>query len=170
MLAGPRIPAAKVVSIAGLGFTGPEGIVRQVRAALPADQVAQVEAALARVSRGENPGEYPPTLAPLFHPNALPYLRSWFPYDPRVVAGQLRAPLLVVQGTHDFQALEVDAHAIASGNPHATLRLISGMNHVLKQSPAGRMEQMPVYSDSTIAIDRTLIDAIATFVLSRRRS
>lgn len=170
MLATPRIPAAKVVSIAGLGFTAPEGILRQVRAALPADQVAQVEAALIRVGRGEDPGEYPPTLAPLFYPGARPYLRSWFPYDPRVAAAQVGAPLLVLQGLHDFQALEEDARAIAAGNPRATLRLIPGMNHVLKQSPAGRMEQVPVYSDSTIAVDGTLVQEISTFVRGARRS
>ena len=168
MLATPRIPAAKAVSIAGLGFTAPEGIVRQVRAALPADQVAQVEAALGRVARGEAPGEYPPTLAPLFYPGVLPYLRSWFPYDPRVAAREVGAPLLVLQGLHDFQALEEDARAIAAANPRAKLTLIPGMNHVLKQSPAGRLEQVPVYSDSTIAIDPTLIDAVSSFVLGSR--
>lgn len=168
MLAAPRIPAAATVSIAGLGFPAAEGIVRQVRAALPADQVAQVESALARVGRGESPGEYLPSLAPLFHPNALPYLRSWFPCDPRIAAGQVGTSLLVVQGLHDFQALEEDARAIAAANPRAILRLIPGMNHVLKQSPAGRLEQVPVYSDSTIAIDPTLIDAVSGFVLGGR--
>ena len=168
MLATPRIPAAKVVSIAGLGFPAPEGIVRQVRAALPADQAAQVETALARVQRGEEPGQYPPSMLGLFHPNVLPYLRSWFPYDPRTAAAQVGAPLLVVQGLHDFQALEEDARAIAGSNPRAVLKLIPGMNHVLKQSPAARAEQGPAYSDSTLAIDRTLVDAIAEFVIRPR--
>lgn len=171
MLAAPKIPADGVVSIAGLGFPAAEGIVRQVRAQLPANEVAQVEAALLRVARGEAPGEVPPALREmLFRPSVLPYLVSWFRHDPRVVAGAVGAPLLVVQGTHDFQALEVDAHAIVSGNPRATLRLIPGMNHVLKQSPAGRMEQVPVYSDSTIAIDRILVDAIVNFVRSPGRN
>lgn len=164
LLATPRIPAAKVVSIAGLGFPAPVGIARQVRAALPADQAAQVESALARVERGEEPGEYPPSMIGLFHPNVLPYLRSWFPYDPRVEAGRVGAPLLVIQGLHDFQALEEDARAIAAGNPRSTLKLISGMNHVLKQSPAARAEQGPAYSDSTLAIDSTLVEEIASFV------
>lgn len=164
MLATPLIPAAKVVSIAGLGFPAVEGIVRQVRAGMPADQAAQVESALARVARGEEPGVYPPAMVGLFHPNVLPYLRSWFPYDPRVAASRVGAPLLVVQGLHDFQALEEDARAIAAANPQATLRLIAGMNHVLKQSPPGRLEQVPVYSDSTIAVDTTLIETISAFV------
>ncbi len=166
MLAAPRIPAAGVVSIAGTGFPASEVILRQIRAQFTADQAAQVEAALQSVARGEAPGEVPPPLgAMLFRPSVLPYLASWFRYDPRVVAGAVGAPLLVVQGTHDFQTLEEDARAIAAGNPGATLKLIPGMNHVLKQSPAGRLEQTPIYSDSTIAIDRTLIDAIAAFVL-----
>lgn len=170
MLAAPRIPVAGVVSIAGLGFPAPEGIVRQIRAQFPADQVAQVEAALQSVSRGEPPGDVPPPLgAMLFRPSILPYLASWFRYDPRVVAGAVGAPLLVVQGTHDFQTIEEDARAIAAGNSGATLRLIPGMNHVLKQSPAGRLEQTPVYSDSTIAIDGMLVDAVADLVLSLRR-
>lgn len=169
LLATPRIPAAKVVSIAGLGFRAPVGIVRQVRAALPADQAAQVESALARVERGEEPGEYPPSMIGLFHPNVLPYLRSWFPYDPRVEAGRVGAPLLVIQGLHDFQALEEDARAIAAGNPRSSLKLIAGMNHVLKQTPAARAEQGPAYSDSTLAIDTTLVTAIASFISAQPR-
>lgn len=167
MLAAPKIPAAAVVSIAGAGFPAPELIVRQLRAQLPADQLAQVEAALGRVARGDAPGEVPAALrAALFRPSVLPYLASWFRYDPRVAAGAVTAPLLVVQGTHDIQALEDDARAIAAANPRAKLALIPGMNHVLKQSPLGRMEQLAVYSDSTIAVDQTLIDAIAAFVRS----
>ena len=169
MLATPLVPAAKAVSIAGLGFPATEGIVRQVRAGLPADQAAQIEAALARVARGEEPGPYPPSMAGLFHPSVLPYLRSWFPYDPRVAASRIGAPLLVVQGLHDFQALEEDARAIAAANPRATLTLIAGMNHVLKQSPPGRLEQVPVYSDSTIPVDTTLIETISAFVRGSTR-
>jgi pimeloyl-ACP methyl ester carboxylesterase len=106
----------------------------------------------------------------LFRPSVLPYLASWFRYDPRVVAGAVGAPLLVVQGTHDFQTLEEDARAITAGNAGATLKLIPGMNHVLKQSPAGRLEQTAAYSDSTIAIDPTLVEAIAAFVLAKPRN
>lgn len=106
----------------------------------------------------------PPGLFALFRPSVQPYLISWFKHDPALVAGRLGVPLLVVQGLHDFQALEEDARAIAAANPRATLTLIPGMNHVLKQSPAGRMEQVPVYSDSTIAVDYTLVQAVSGFV------
>lgn len=85
-----------------------------------------------------------------------------------MAASRVGVPLLVVQGTHDIQAVEDDARAIAAGHPNATLTLIQGMNHVLKQTPAGRLDQMPAYGDSTLAIDPTLVDAIAGFILRPR--
>lgn len=165
MLAAPAIPAAKVVSIAGAGAPAGDLIIRQLSGQLPAPLLAQATAAVHKIQRGELVDTVPPGLNALFRPSVQPYLISWFKHDPAVVAGRLGMPLLVVQGTHDIQALEEDARAIAGGNPRVTLGLIPGMNHVLKQSPAGRLEQIPVYSDSTIAIDPTLISAVTAFVL-----
>lgn len=166
MLAAPAIPASKAVSIAGAGAPAGDVIIRQLSAQLPPPLLAQATAAVHRIERGELLDTVPPELFALFRPSVQPYLISWFRHDPAVVASRLGVPLLVVQGTHDIQALEEDARAIAAGNPRSTLTLIQGMNHVLKQSPAGRLEQLSVYSDSTISIDRTLIDAIVAFVQS----
>ncbi|MCR4338380.1 MAG: lysophospholipase [Gemmatimonadaceae bacterium] len=168
MLAAPAIPASKVVSIAGAGAPAGDVIIRQLSAQLPPPLLAQATAAVHRIERGELLDTVPPGLFALFRPSVQPYLISWFKHDPAVVASRLGVPLLVVQGTHDIQALEEDARAIAAGHPGATLRLIPGMNHVLKQTPAGRSEQMPAYSDSTLAIDPALVDAIAGFVLRPR--
>lgn len=168
MLAAPAIPASKVVSIAGAGAPAGDVIIRQLTAQLPPPLLAQATAAVHRIERGELLDTVPPGLNALFRPSVQPYLISWFKHDPAVVAGRLGIPLLVVQGTHDIQALEEDARAIVAGNPGATLAMIPGMNHVLKQSPAGRLEQLPVYSDSTIALDTTLVNAIAGFVTKRR--
>ncbi|MEO6331267.1 MAG: alpha/beta hydrolase, partial [Gemmatimonadaceae bacterium] len=136
----------------------------------PPALLVQATAAVKKLEGGETLDTVPQVLYALFRPSVQPYLISWFKHDPRVVAGRLGVPLLVIQGTHDIQALESDARAIAAGHPRASLRLIQGMNHVLKQSPAGRLEQLPVYSDSTIAIEGTLVDAISAFVLSIPRN
>jgi hypothetical protein len=165
MLAAPAIPASKVVSIAGAGVPAGDVIIRQMSAQLQPPLMAQVTAAVDKLERGELLDTVPPGLAALFRPSVQPYLISWFKHDPAVAAARLGVPLLVVHGTHDIQTLEEDARAIAAGHPGATLTLIQGMNHVLKQTPAGRMEQLPAYSDSTLAIDQMLVDAIADFVL-----
>lgn len=170
MLAAPNIPASKVVSIAGAGSPAGDVIIRQLTEQLPPALLAQATTAVKKLEGGETLDTVPQVLYALFRPSVQPYLISWFKHDPRVVAGRLGVPLLVIQGTHDIQALESDARAIAAGHPRASLRLIQGMNHVLKQSPAGRLEQLPVYSDSTIAIEGTLVDAISAFVLSIPRN
>lgn len=169
MLAAPTIRASKVVSIAGAGAPAGDVIIRQLSAQLQPAPLAQATAAVRKIERGELLDTVPPGLFALFRPSVQPYLISWFAHDPRTVAGRLGVPLLVIQGTHDIQVLEEDAHAIAAANPRATLALIPGMNHVLKQSPAGRLEQGPAYSDSTIAIDSTLVRLIAEFT-SRPRN
>lgn len=168
ILAAPGISASKVVSIAGAGAPAGDVIIRQLSAQLPPPLLSQATAAVHKIERGELLDTVPPGLEALFRPSVQPYLISWFKHDPAVVASRLEVPLLVVQGTHDIQALEEDARAIAAGHPSATLKLIQGMNHVLKQTPAGRLEQMPAYGDSTLAIDPTLVDAIAGFVLRPR--
>ncbi len=168
MLAAPKMPASKVMSIAGAGAPAGDVVIRQLTQQLPPPLLTQVTSAVAKLERGQLLDTVPPGLFALFRPSIQPYLIAWFKHDPREVAAKLDVPLLVIQGTHDIQALEEDARAIATGNPRATLRLIPGMNHVLKQSPAGRLEQLPVYSDSTIAIDRSLVDAIANFVTERQ--
>jgi pimeloyl-ACP methyl ester carboxylesterase len=168
MLAAPAIPASKVVSIAGAGAPAGDVIIRQLSVQLPPPLLAQATAAVHKLERGELLDTMPPGLGALFRPSVQPYLISWFRHDPAVAASRLGVPLLVVQGTHDIQALEEDARAIAAGHPRATLNLIQGMNHVLKQTPAGRLEQLPAYSDSTLAIDPTLVDAISSFVLRPR--
>lgn len=168
MLAAPLIPASKVVSIAGAGAPAGDVIIRQLSAQLPPPLLAQATAAVRKLERGELLDTVPPGLGALFRPSVQPYLISWFRHDPAVVARRLGVPLLVVQGTHDIQAVEDDARAIAAGHPRATLMLIPGMNHVLKQTPAGRLEQLPAYSDSTLAIDPTLVDAVAGFVVRPR--
>jgi len=167
MLAAPHIPAVKVASIAGAGFPAGVVILRQLREQLPPSLMAQATDAVQKLERGEALDTVPQVLYALFRPSVQPYLISWFKHDPRVAAGRVGVPLLVIQGTHDIQALEEDARAIAGGSPRATLSLIPGMNHVLKQSPAGRLAQLPVYSDSTIAIDLTIGDLIATFIRQR---
>ena len=58
----------------------------------------------------------------------------------------------------------VDAKALATGYPAARFLTIDGMNHVLKNAPPGRVEQMPVYSDPSIPVVPQLIDEMSSFV------
>jgi hypothetical protein len=50
--------------------------------------------------------------------------------------------------------------------PKVSLKTIAGMNHVLKQVPAGdRAANFAAYGDSAKPIDPTLVETIVNFVL-----
>jgi fermentation-respiration switch protein FrsA (DUF1100 family) len=96
----------------------------------------------------------------------LPYLISWFKYDPAVEVGKLSIPVLIVQGTTDIQTTMTDAKALVAGNPSAKFLEIEGMNHILKEVSGDRMAQIPKYSDPTLPVVPKLLDAIAEFIKS----
>ena len=58
-----------------------------------------------------------------------------------------------------------DGFLLAAGNRSATLRLIPGMNHMLKDVPLDDDQaQNRSYSDPTLPIDAALIAAIGDFI------
>ena len=78
----------------------------------------------------------------------------------------MRVPTLLVQGTTDIQVPVAEAEALKAARPEATLRVIEGMNHVLKTAPADRAAHIATYSDP----DRPLADGLATALTSFIRS
>ena len=89
--------------------------------------------------------------------------------DPAAVVARLRVPVLVVQGSTDIQADTGDARRLAAASPRATLRVIDGMNHVLKLVSAERAAQLASYSDPALPVAPALVDAVATFVSAPTR-
>jgi hypothetical protein len=73
--------------------------------------------------------------------------------------------VLVVQGTTDVQVTTSDAERLAKGYPRATLEMIDGMNHVLKEVREAS-QQTASYSDATLPLHPRLIDVITQFVRS----
>lgn len=101
---------------------------------------------------------------PLFKPSIQPYLISWFKLDPTEEIKKLKIPVLLVQGTTDVQVSVADAQNLKKAKPDAQLVLIDGMNHILKQAPADRTQNLATYGKSDLPIDTKLTSAITQFV------
>jgi hypothetical protein len=71
--------------------------------------------------------------------------------------------VLVVQGTTDIQVTAVDAERLAKGSPRATLEMIDGMNHVLKEVREAS-QQTASYSDPALPLHPRLIESVTTFI------
>jgi pimeloyl-ACP methyl ester carboxylesterase len=165
MLATQRAPVDAFISIAGPGRRADQVLHDQLASALPAALQAQSDSVLARLVAGDTVSRSPPGLEALFRPSVQPYLISWFRYTPSLEISNLRVPIMIAQGTHDFQVLPTEAALLAAAVPRAMTVTVEGMNHVLKLSPADRAQQLAgAYVDPTLPVALPLVDSIAAFV------
>jgi hypothetical protein len=102
-------------------------------------------------------------LAALFRLSVQPYLTSWFRYSSAVEIRRLKMPCLVVQGTSDFQVMPSEALLLKAANPSCETLQVDGMNHVLKKTPAGRMEQVNSYYDPSLPVAPGLVEGLLSF-------
>jgi pimeloyl-ACP methyl ester carboxylesterase len=107
-----------------------------------------------------------PALFPIFRPSVQPFMMSMLAVDPAELARAYSGPILVVGGTTDLQTTVDDARRLAEARPGITLRLIEGMNHVLKIAPAEMGPNFATYADPNLPLAPGLVDAIADFVLA----
>jgi len=106
-----------------------------------------------------------PALLPLFRPQVQDYLIDMFRQDPAKLAASVKVPVMIVQGERDVQVSIADAKALAAANPKAKLVLVPAMNHVLKDvATDDRAANIATYSNPSLPIDSSVVDAIAGFV------
>jgi alpha-beta hydrolase superfamily lysophospholipase len=109
--------------------------------------------------------ELDPALQPLFAPQVQGFLIGTFRRDPAQLASSVKLPMLIVQGERDLQVSVEDARALAAADPKAKLVLIPTMNHVLKDIGSDDAKaNVAAYADSSLPVDETLVDEVATFV------
>ena len=166
MIAAREASADAYVSLEGTGRKAAEILAEQLKAQLPPELFAQTQAVLDQLSSGTIPKSPPKDLAMLFRPSVLPYLVSWFKYDPAAEIAKLEIPVLIIQGTTDIQTSMEDAKLLAAANPKGRFVTIEGMNHILKEVSGDRMAQLPKYGDSTLVVVPKLIDEVASFIRS----
>ena len=149
-------------------------VIRDQLRANPANApiLPQAEAALDSLEKGQrvDVSAMHPALANLFAPQVQGYLIDLFAYKPVVLAAQLKRPMLIVQGLKDLQIGEGDARALAAARPDATLVLVPGVNHVLKNIGVdGDMAaNLASYGKPDLPVDAGVVEAVAGFVKAKR--
>jgi pimeloyl-ACP methyl ester carboxylesterase len=109
--------------------------------------------------------DVPPGLAALFRPSVQPYVMSMLAADPVALLRSYSGPVLVVQGTTDLQVSIADAQALHGAREGIAIRLIDGMNHVLKVATSDRQENFATYADPNLPLAPHLVDAVVGFML-----
>ena len=94
-------------------------------------------------------------------------MRDAMAHDPAKLAGQLKLPLLIVQGGRDLQIKMADANALHAAQPKSKLIVIAEANHVLKAVPEGdRGANIASYGDPALPLAPGIGEAVAAFVKS----
>ena len=158
-----RVPVCGLISISGAGRPADQVILEQVSATAPPETVAQVKDILARLKAGQRVPNAP--IPALFRDSVQPYMISWLPIDPAAEIAKVRAPMLILQGTTDLQVGIADAHRLAAAQPHATLILLEGANHVLKSAPLERIANIASYANPAMPLAPGVVEDVADFVV-----
>lgn len=163
-LAAQTRRVSTLVSIAGPSQRVSDGLRRQLGGLLPPELIARSEAILSSLERGATVAEVPSELMTLYRPSVQPYLISWIKYAPTIEIAKVKAPCLVVQGDTDIQVQVSDAKALGAAQPNCEVRIVHGMNHVLKLVPANEAKQIASYGDPALPIASELIRMLTEFM------
>ncbi len=163
MVAAAKAKADGYISIAGAGKPAAQTIRTQLKSQPEAIR-AEAGKILDSLQAGKLVAQPNPMFAALFRPSVQPYLVSWFKYDPAVEIGKLAVPMLVVQGTTDVQVGVDDAKLLAAAAPSATLVLVEGMNHILKEAEADFQKNIATYTNPALPLKPELAAYLQGFL------
>jgi uncharacterized protein len=163
MLAAEKTKVQGYISIAGPARSADEILVEQLGRMAPQLR-SMADSLLKRLKNGEKLDSVPPNLYFLLRPSIQPYIKNWIHYTPCAELKKLKIPTLIIQGTTDIQVASHEAEQLAICQPKASLKVIEGMNHVLKTSVNDLKENKATYTNPVLPLSDHLIETISTFV------
>ncbi|TAN15060.1 MAG: alpha/beta fold hydrolase [Chitinophagaceae bacterium] len=118
------------------------------------------------IREGKIATDIPSYLQMLFLPYLQHYMFTEMRYDPSEEIKKLSVPVLIVNGTTDIQVNMKQAELLHRAKPDAALSIIPGMNHILKDAPEERSENIATYNNPDLPLNGTLIKEIVQFINS----
>src|SRR5690606_13298496 len=104
------------ISIAGAGKPIDSIIVEQIAIQMPGFE-AGTRTSFKEMREKGSTSSYNPMLEAIFRPSVQPFLLSWMIYDPVAEIAKLDIPVLILNGTNDFQVTEKEAELLKEANP-----------------------------------------------------
>ena len=153
------------ISVAGLGFPVDVTLREQLKVQPPLLQ-EQADTMLDSLAQGHEVKKVHPMLQAIFSPAIQPFLRSYMKFDPAKEIAKLEQPVLIVNGTTDIQVGVHQAESLLTASVNGEMVIIENMNHVLKDAPAERNENLKTYYNPELPLSPELVPAIVDFVKS----
>ena len=165
--------AAGMILVEGTGFRASDVLRRQLSAPninIPKHLVSEIGGILDDLVGGSPVAEISAELEGQYRKSIQPYLMSWFKYDPQQELAKTTLPVLVIQGTADFQVSIEEGERLAAARDDIKYFEINGMNQVLKNAPKHRASNYATYGKPLLKLAAPLMPAIIEFLDEQGRS
>ncbi len=152
-----------VISIAGVGKSADLVLLDQL-SNIPEKLFIDAKKSIESLKRGITVDNFDPQLSALLRPSVQPYLINWFKYDPAVEISKITSPILIIQGTTDIQVGIEHAQLLHEASVTSKIKIIEGMNHILKNAEADREKNMGTYLNPELPVNSDIISVITEFI------
>jgi len=156
-------PVNAFISVAGAGRSADIIVTEQMKSQ-PKYVADNFKTMLDSLKKGKYTENIDPKIYAIARPDIQPYLMSWFRYSPTKELKKAKIPVLILQGTNDIQVPVTDADLLKKAKSDAVLTIIPGMNHILKEAPADREQNLATYNKPDLPLKPELVTAIVNFV------
>ena len=163
MLAAQKIKVQGYISIAGPARGIAEIITEQYAQQLPKAGPV-VDSFFHRLQNNQALDSIPPYLLPIFRPSVQPYIKSWIKYIPCEEIKKLTVPTLIIQGATDIQVAPTEADFLKKCKENSGIVLLDSMNHILKNAPVNRAQNIATYANPVLPLSPGLTTAIVFFI------
>lgn len=164
MLASRGQDVKGYISVAGAGESADKIVTEQLKATASTSIQEKFKTLLDSMKKGKTMDNVDPSLWSIARPSIQRYLMSWFRYDPARIIKLLKMPILIIQGNTDLQVSTADADKLKKAKSDATLIIIPNMNHILKEAPADRDQNLATYNKPDLPLKAELVPDVVKFV------
>lgn len=152
------------ISLAGAGRPIDSIIVEQIGQQMPGLK-ENARQGFSELRQTGGSSSYNPMLGAIFRPSVQSFLLSWMRFDPAVEIANLEMPILLINGTNDFQTSVSEAELLKKAKPAAELVLIENMNHVLKEiESTDTLTNSKSYNEPQLPLHPELVPTIVGFI------
>ncbi len=130
----------------------------------PKYQADEFKTILDSMRKGKTTPIVDPAIYYIARPSVQTFIMSWCRLSPIRGMKKIKIPTLIIQGTTDLTVTPDNADKLKKAKSDATLLVIKGMNHELKDAPADEEQNAAVNSKPDVPLSAGLVPGIVDFV------
>jgi pimeloyl-ACP methyl ester carboxylesterase len=164
-LAAKKVKVCAIIEASGASRPFAAVLAGQLKTAFDAGKMAkedydEASRVLDQLTAGKPVPAPPKKLDSLFRPSVQPYLISWLNLNP-VDALKTTTPVLILQGSSDFQLNSDDPRRLSTGPKNVRVVMLSGADHDLKIKAAnGKADQPRPLSPQVASSIQTFLESL----------